>query len=90
MSGGGLMGGLNPPFPPGQPNVELAVLELTKAVIRMETVLDALVDKTFPAGLVGGLSGTLDERAQQYKELAQVRVDILGALNAITGRQNGV
>ncbi|QCG95005.1 hypothetical protein E6C67_14340 [Azospirillum sp. TSA2s] len=82
-------GGLNPPFPPGQPNVELAVFELTKAVIRMETVLDALVDKTFPAGLAGELSGTLDERAAQYKELAQVRVDILGALNAITGKRYG-
>ncbi|MFP5516354.1 MAG: hypothetical protein ACLGJC_25150 [Alphaproteobacteria bacterium] len=71
------------------PNVELAVLELTKAVIRMETVVGTLVDKAFPAGLSGGLSGTLGERGQQLEELAQVRADILSALNAITGQQHG-
>ncbi|CAO3358667.1 hypothetical protein [Azospirillum palustre] len=67
----------------------MAFLELTKAVIRMETVVDALVDKAYPAGLAGGLSGTLDERKQQFQELAQVRADILSALNAITGRRHG-
>ncbi|MCM8734614.1 hypothetical protein M5E06_10450 [Azospirillum sp. A1-3] len=69
------------------PNIELAVFELTKAVIRMETVVNHLIEKTY--GPSPALLGADPEKQRQLQELFQVREDILSALNAITGQQHG-